>query len=85
MQGRKYLWKKKKKRIEFWILLWHKSKRNIVISVISVPAMLDPNNIPSKSLRSKLIRDVSKASSTVIEEWWINVHAFDLAGHCGLI
>lgn len=37
--------------------------------------------IPSKSLRSKLIRDVSKASSTVIEEWWINVHAFDLAGH----
>ncbi|KAK1137963.1 hypothetical protein K0M31_002454 [Melipona bicolor] len=34
--------------------------------------MLDPNNIPSKSLRSKLIRDVSKASSTVIEEWWIN-------------
>lgn len=41
--------------------------------------------IPSKSLRSKLIRDVSKASSTLIEEWWINVHAFDLAGRPYLI
>lgn len=60
------------------ISLWHK------FSVISVMILCQPCWIQliyhRKSLRSKLIRDVSKASSTVIEEWWINVHAFDLAG-----
>lgn len=59
------------------ISLWHKFS---VISMILCQPCWIQLIYHRKSLRSKLIRDVSKASSTVIEEWWINVHAFDLAG-----
>lgn len=59
------------------ISLWHQFS---VISMILCQPCWIQLIYHRKSLRSKLIRDVSKASSTVIEEWWINVHAFDLAG-----
>lgn len=45
-------------------------------------AMLDsPMCTDEKSKVALLIRDATKASvCSLIEEWWINVHAFDLAG-----